>query len=60
MFSSLLDAVLYRKPTTAEWRYTEKGERVRVSTRTGRIVPLPDQSYELEDGVLPSIYQGKS
>ena len=28
-------------PTEIEWRYTEKGERVRVSVRSGRIIPLP-------------------
>ncbi|NWW54695.1 RM24 protein, partial [Pedionomus torquatus] len=30
-----------RKPTEVEWRYTEEGERVRVSLRSGRIIPLP-------------------
>nr|2FTC_N Chain N, mitochondrial ribosomal protein L24 [Bos taurus]3IY9_N Chain N, 39S ribosomal protein L24, mitochondrial [Homo sapiens] len=27
-----------RKPTEIEWRFTEAGERVRVSTRSGRII----------------------
>ncbi|BES99469.1 ribosomal protein L24 [Nesidiocoris tenuis] len=27
--------------TQIEWRYTEEGEKVRVSTRTGRIIPVP-------------------
>ncbi|XP_064474831.1 large ribosomal subunit protein uL24m-like [Ornithodoros turicata] len=29
------------KPTAIEWRYTEDGKRVRVSVRTGRIIPIP-------------------
>ncbi|XP_041371469.1 probable 39S ribosomal protein L24, mitochondrial [Gigantopelta aegis] len=39
------------KPTAIDWRYTEEGEKVRVSARTGRIVPLSkveeDQSYDM-------------
>lgn len=44
------------KPTDIEWRYTEKGERVRVSVRTGRIIPLPSGAKELEDFVNPEQY----
>jgi len=44
------------KPTDIEWRYTEKGERVRVSLSTGRIIPLPTGAKELEDFVNPSTY----
>ncbi|KAM8920913.1 large ribosomal subunit protein uL24m [Pelodytes ibericus] len=40
-----------RKPTTMEWRYTEEGDRVRVSLRTGRIIPLP--VYQRRDGIIP-------
>jgi len=40
-----------RKPTEVEWRYTEEGEKVRVSTRTGRIVPKP--VVERRDGIIP-------
>jgi len=29
------------QPTEVEWRYTEGGERVRVSVRTGRLLPIP-------------------
>ncbi|XP_071498853.1 large ribosomal subunit protein uL24m-like [Diadema antillarum] len=29
------------KPTDIEFRYTEAGEKVRVSQRTGRIIPVP-------------------
>uniref|UniRef100_A0A8B9NDC9 Mitochondrial ribosomal protein L24 n=2 Tax=Accipitrinae TaxID=8955 RepID=A0A8B9NDC9_9AVES len=40
-----------RKPTEVEWRYTEEGERVRVSLRSGRIIPLPLQ--QRRDGIVP-------
>lgn len=40
-----------------EWRYTEEGEKVRVSTRTGRIIPVPEQ--ETEDFVEAKFYKGK-
>nr|XP_056708662.1 39S ribosomal protein L24, mitochondrial [Euleptes europaea] len=40
-----------RKPTEVEWRYTEEGERVRVSLRTGRIIPQP--IVPREDGIVP-------
>ncbi|XP_015285053.1 PREDICTED: 39S ribosomal protein L24, mitochondrial [Gekko japonicus] len=40
-----------RKPTEVEWRYTEEGERVRVSLRTGRIIPQPP--VPREDGIVP-------
>jgi large subunit ribosomal protein L24 len=46
------------KPTDIEWRFTEKGERVRVSARTGRIIPLPNGAKELEDFVNPLTYSG--
>ncbi|XP_041811727.1 probable 39S ribosomal protein L24, mitochondrial [Chelmon rostratus] len=40
-----------RKPTEVEWRYTEEGERVRVSLRTGRIITKP--VVERRDGIIP-------
>ncbi|NXP03925.1 RM24 protein, partial [Thinocorus orbignyianus] len=40
-----------RKPTEVEWRYTEEGERVRVSLRSGRIIPLPLR--QRRDGIVP-------
>lgn len=36
-------------PTKIEWRYTEEGEKVRVSTRTGRIIPFPASMEETKD-----------
>jgi len=44
------------QPTDVEWRFTETGDRVRVSTRTGRIIPLPSGAKELEDHVNPVSY----
>lgn len=32
-----------------EWRYTEEGERVRVSVRSGRIIPIPKAHEETKD-----------
>ncbi|NXM78564.1 RM24 protein, partial [Serilophus lunatus] len=43
-----------RKPTEVEWRYTEEGERVRVSLRSGRILPVPPQPRR--DGVVPELW----
>ncbi|XP_008288796.1 large ribosomal subunit protein uL24m [Stegastes partitus] len=40
-----------RKPTQIEWKFTEEGERVRVSMRTGRIIPKP--VVERRDGIVP-------
>ncbi|XP_031151984.2 probable 39S ribosomal protein L24, mitochondrial [Sander lucioperca] len=40
-----------RKPTDVEWKFTEEGERVRVSLRTGRIIPKP--IVERRDGIVP-------
>ncbi|ODN00716.1 putative 39S ribosomal protein L24, mitochondrial [Orchesella cincta] len=37
------------KTTKVEWRFTEDGERVRVSLRTGRIVPIPHSAEETMD-----------
>lgn len=35
--------------TAFDWRYTEEGEKVRVSMRTGRIIPLPKTIEETVD-----------
>ncbi|XP_077447000.1 large ribosomal subunit protein uL24m [Stigmatopora argus] len=40
-----------RKPTEVEWKFTEEGEKVRVSVRTGRIIPKP--VVERRDGIVP-------
>ncbi|XP_065169036.1 large ribosomal subunit protein uL24m [Atheta coriaria] len=37
------------KSTPIEWRYTEEGEKVRVSLRSGRIIPVPASMEETID-----------
>jgi len=44
------------KPTKIEWRYTEEGEKVRVSARTGRIIPIPIKAQETIDYKTKSTY----
>ncbi|XP_016838999.1 probable 39S ribosomal protein L24, mitochondrial [Nasonia vitripennis] len=44
------------KPAKIEWRYTEEGEKVRVSMRTGRIIPIPPSHYETIDYKTPASY----
>ncbi|GFQ68891.1 probable 39S ribosomal protein L24, mitochondrial [Trichonephila clavata] len=44
------------KPTKAVWRFTDEGEEVRVSVRTGRIIPLPDESKETYDYKVQKFY----
>ncbi|KAL6259160.1 hypothetical protein P5V15_009081 [Pogonomyrmex californicus] len=43
--------------TAIEWRYTESGDKVRVSVRSGRIIPIPVSSEETIDYKLPQLYQ---
>lgn len=45
------------KPTEIEWRFTEEGEEVRVSLRTGRIIPIPIADKETIDYKLPHLYK---
>ncbi|XP_015177156.1 PREDICTED: probable 39S ribosomal protein L24, mitochondrial [Polistes dominula] len=46
--------------TKIEWRYTEKGEKVRVSVRTGRIIPIPESALETIDYKTPHLYHEQS
>lgn len=43
--------------TKIEWRYTESGERVRISARTGRLIPIPISSQETIDYKIPHLYK---
>lgn len=43
--------------TTIEWRYTEEGKKVRVSTKTGRIIPVPASMEETIDYKSKSAYK---
>jgi len=45
--------------TEVEWRFTEEGERVRVSLRSGRLIPLPKMNDETKDYKSPSTYMAK-
>ncbi|ELU00889.1 hypothetical protein CAPTEDRAFT_170410 [Capitella teleta] len=45
------------KGTNIEWRYSEEGKLVRVSLRTGRIIPVP-LGFEMgDDLVVPAEYK---
>lgn len=46
-------------PCKVEWRYTEKGEKVRISLRTGRIIPMPRLSEETYDYKTAAVYEEK-
>lgn len=43
--------------TSIEWRFTEDGQRVRVSERTGRIIPLPASIEETIDYKTRATYK---
>ncbi|KAF5292330.1 hypothetical protein FQA39_LY03364 [Lamprigera yunnana] len=45
------------KATDFEWRYTESGAEVRVSKRTGRIIPMPATAEETVDYKTRGTYQ---
>jgi len=47
----------FRQATSIEWRYTEDGRHVRVSVRSGRIIPIPVSSQETIDYKVPQLYQ---
>ncbi|XP_030383124.1 probable 39S ribosomal protein L24, mitochondrial [Scaptodrosophila lebanonensis] len=42
--------------TEFEWRYTEEGEKVRVSMRSGRIIPIPETNNQTHDYKTPKAY----
>lgn len=47
------------KPVDIEWRYTDTGEKVRVSVRTGRVIPIPLRHINTwEDSVDIRGYKG--
>ncbi|KZS02221.1 39S ribosomal protein L24, partial [Daphnia magna] len=47
------------KGTKVEWRFTEQGEKVRVSKRTGHIIPVPISASETIDFKAKAGYPGK-
>jgi hypothetical protein len=56
----LLFVLYYRKSSAIEWRYTEAGEKVRVSVRSGRIIPIPKAAEETYDYKTKATYKGKN
>lgn len=44
------------QPTDIEWAYDDDGNKVRVSTRTGRTIRIPDSAYETIDYVEKDKY----
>ncbi|XP_016926021.3 large ribosomal subunit protein uL24m [Drosophila suzukii] len=42
--------------TDFEWRFTEEGEKVRVSLRSGRIIPVPETNNQTHDYKTPNAY----
>ncbi|CDW58397.1 Zip domain containing protein [Trichuris trichiura] len=53
---ALVDPIDFR-PTKIEWRWNEKGERVRQGVRTGSLIPIPTRSLETFEYVTPETYQ---
>ncbi|KAF4524279.1 hypothetical protein B566_EDAN012042 [Ephemera danica] len=45
------------KPTNVEWRFTEAGDKVRVSARSGRILPIPKVNESTPDYKTRSTYK---
>ncbi|KRX93379.1 Zinc transporter ZIP11 [Trichinella pseudospiralis] len=44
------------KPTEVEWRWNEKGEKIRVSVRSGHQIPIPVRSQETLEYITPESY----
>ncbi|CAG9792555.1 unnamed protein product [Diatraea saccharalis] len=44
------------KPTEIEWRYTEEGQKVRVSKASSRIIPIPKSAEETMDFKSKALY----
>lgn len=45
------------QPTSFEWRYLEDGTQVRVSLRTGRVIPIPASAEETIDYKTKKTYR---
>lgn len=60
MFNTFINSISsFSKPTKAVWRYTDEGEEVRVSVRSGRIIPMPEMAEETYDYKEKRYYTGK-
>ncbi|XP_060849063.1 large ribosomal subunit protein uL24m [Rhopalosiphum padi] len=42
---------------TVEWRFTETGDKVRVSSRSGKIIPIPSLAKQTYDYKTPNTYK---
>jgi large subunit ribosomal protein L24 len=51
--------VVDRKPCRIKYQFTEEGDKVRISKRSGRIIPKPIELLERKDFKLRSGYVGK-
>lgn len=50
--------VIFRQGCMVEWRFTETGEKVRVSSRSGKIIPIPSLAKQTYDYKTPNTYKG--
>ena len=48
--------VYFRKPCRVKYMYTADGEKVRVSRRSGRIIPYPVHDKEYSRIAFPGMY----
>ena len=49
--------IIKRKPTEVVYRYTKDGEKVRVSKRTGNVIPIPPEAESTIDYKKKSEYK---
>ena len=49
----------YRKPCRVKYKFTESGEKVRISRRTGSVIPKSPELRERRDFKSRSGYVGK-
>lgn len=48
-----------RMPTEIQWRYSETGERIRISVRSGRHIPMPKRALATKDYLTPGNYKSR-
>jgi ribosomal protein L24 len=48
-----------KRVTTIKWKFDEEGKEVRVSERTGRIIPIPLEAFSTADYKSPEAYVEK-
>ena len=55
---SAMYCMIYRQPCRIRYKFTEDGEKVRISRRSGMIVPKPPELKERRDLPSRSAYIG--